>query len=111
VSITCRLAPEIPSETREASATFTDFDEGIAACVVYACQHPIVAVRMFVRLSESQLFVHHYTVFEVKVPTLDPVSGAEVRWHLKTLPLLVKQVLGYLGLPEAVYTRLVINSG
>jgi transposase len=39
------------------------------------------------------------------------VSGAEVRWHLKTLPPLVKQVLGYLGLSEAVYTRLVINSG
>ena len=37
-------------------------------------------------------------------------SGGEVRWHLKTLPELVKQVLGYLGLSEAVYTRLVINS-
>jgi transposase len=39
------------------------------------------------------------------------VSGAEVRWHLKPLPLLVKQVLGYLGLSEALYTRLLINSG
>ncbi|HXT36119.1 MAG TPA: DUF4277 domain-containing protein [Chloroflexota bacterium] len=39
------------------------------------------------------------------------VSGGEVRWHLKTLPVLVKQVLGYLGLSEAVYTGLVINSG
>ncbi len=38
-------------------------------------------------------------------------SGGEVRWHLKTLPALVKKVLGYLGLSEAVYTRLVINSG
>jgi transposase len=38
------------------------------------------------------------------------VSGGEVRWHLKTLPVLVKQVLGYLGLSEAVYTRLVMNS-
>jgi len=38
------------------------------------------------------------------------VSGGEVHWHLKTLPVLVKQVLGYLGLSEAVYTRLVINS-
>jgi transposase len=38
------------------------------------------------------------------------VSGGEVRWHLKTLPTLVKQVLGYLGLSEDVYTRLVINS-
>jgi transposase len=38
------------------------------------------------------------------------VSGGEVSWHLKTLPLLVRQVLGYLGLSEAVYTRLAINS-
>jgi transposase len=38
-------------------------------------------------------------------------SGGVVRWHLKTLPELVKRVLGYLGLSEAVYTRLVINSG
>jgi transposase len=37
-------------------------------------------------------------------------SGGEVRWHLKTLPTLVKRVLAYLGLSEAVYTRLVINS-
>jgi transposase len=32
------------------------------------------------------------------------------RWHLNSLPKLVKQVLGYLGLSEEVYTRLVINS-
>jgi transposase len=38
-------------------------------------------------------------------------SGGEVRWHLTPLPKLVKRVLGYLGLSEAVYTRLVINSG
>jgi transposase len=38
------------------------------------------------------------------------VSGGEVHWLLKALPVLVKQVLGYLGLSEAVYTRLVINS-
>ena len=37
-------------------------------------------------------------------------SGGEVRWHLTPLPKLVKRVLGYLGLSEAVYTRLVINS-
>ena len=37
-------------------------------------------------------------------------SGDVVRWHLKALPTLVKRVLGYLGLSEAVYTRLVINS-
>jgi transposase len=36
--------------------------------------------------------------------------GVEVRWHLTTLPKLVKRVLGYLGLSDAVYTRLVINS-
>jgi len=38
-------------------------------------------------------------------------GGGEVRWHLTPLPRLVKRVLGYLGLSEAVYTRLVINSG
>jgi transposase len=38
-------------------------------------------------------------------------SGGEVRWHLTPLPKLVKRVLGYLGRSEAVYTRLVINSG
>jgi transposase len=37
-------------------------------------------------------------------------SGGEVRWHLTPLPKLVKRVLGYLGLSEAVYTRLLINS-
>lgn len=36
--------------------------------------------------------------------------GGEVGWHLTTLPKLVKRVLGYLGLSEAVYTRLVMNS-
>ena len=38
-------------------------------------------------------------------------SGGECRWHLTTLPVLVKRVLGYLGLSNEVYTRLVINSG
>jgi transposase len=37
-------------------------------------------------------------------------SGGEIRWHLTPLPKLVKRVLGYLGLSEAVYSRLVINS-
>jgi transposase len=32
-------------------------------------------------------------------------------WHLTALPVLVKRVLGYLGLSDEVYTRLVINSG
>ena len=31
-------------------------------------------------------------------------------WHLTPLPELLKRVLAYLGLPETVYTRLVINS-
>ncbi|HMB05687.1 MAG TPA: hypothetical protein VKP69_18370 [Isosphaeraceae bacterium] len=38
-------------------------------------------------------------------------SGEGCHWHLTALPVLVKRVLGYLGLPDAVYTRLVINSG
>jgi transposase len=37
-------------------------------------------------------------------------SGDGCRWHLATLPVLVKRVLGYLGLSDDVYTRLVINS-
>ena len=43
--------------------------------------------------------------------TLTQVESGDGRhWHLKALPKLVKQVLGYLGLSEEVYTRLVINS-
>ncbi len=38
-------------------------------------------------------------------------SGEGSRWHLTALPVLVKRVLGYLGLSDEVYTRLVINSG
>ena len=37
-------------------------------------------------------------------------DGDESRWHLTPLPHLLKRVLAYLGLPEAVYTRLEINS-
>src|SRR4051812_35875943 len=37
-------------------------------------------------------------------------DGEGCRWHLTALPVLVKRVLGYLGLSEEVYTRLVINS-
>jgi transposase len=37
-------------------------------------------------------------------------DGAESRWHLTPLPHLLKRVLAYLGLPEAVYTRLEMNS-
>ncbi|MGZ3488151.1 MAG: IS1634 family transposase [Isosphaeraceae bacterium] len=32
------------------------------------------------------------------------------RWHLTPLPELLRRVLAYLGLPETVYTRLVMNS-
>jgi transposase len=43
--------------------------------------------------------------------TLTQVGSGEGRdGHLSALPELVKQVLGYLGLSEAVYTRLAINS-
>jgi len=38
-------------------------------------------------------------------------SGEGCRWHLTALPVLVERVLGYLGLSDEVYTRLVINSG
>jgi transposase len=37
-------------------------------------------------------------------------SGDESIWHLRALPDLVSRVLGYLGLTDDVYTRLVINS-
>jgi len=39
------------------------------------------------------------------------VSEGGCRWHLPALPVLVSRVLGYLGLSDEVYTRLVINSG
>ena len=43
--------------------------------------------------------------------TLSQVEiGDGCRWHLRALPALVKQVLGYLGLSEDIYARLVINS-
>jgi transposase len=45
------------------------------------------------------------------VTLIREVGAEEPRWHLTALPVLVKRVLGYLGLSEAVYTRLVINSG
>ena len=64
MSIPYRIALEIPGEPREAPATFTDFDQGIAACVAYARKHPGVAVRMFVLVSENQ-----------PVQALDQVKG------------------------------------
>ena len=45
------------------------------------------------------------------VTLIQEVSAEGSRWHLTALPVLVKRVLGYLGLSEEVYTRLVINSG
>ena len=86
MSITYRIALEIPGEPREAPATFTDFDQGIAACVAYARQHPGIAVRMFVLVSEDQLIEHHYPVFEVKVPTLDPFMRAGIRKQYGAVP-------------------------
>jgi hypothetical protein len=79
LGITYRIALEIPGEPREAPATFDDLDRGIAACVAYARQHPGVAVRLFVRVAESKLFNHHYTVFEVKIPELAPFMRAGIR--------------------------------
>ena len=79
MSITYRIALEIPGEPREAPTTFTDFDQGIAARVAHARQHPGVAVRLFVRVHESKLVDHHYTVFEVQIPELAPFMRAEIR--------------------------------
>jgi transposase len=38
-------------------------------------------------------------------------DGDDRRWQLTPLPHLVRRVLAYLGLAEAVYTRIAINSG
>jgi transposase len=37
-------------------------------------------------------------------------DGDDRRWHLTPLPHLVRRVLIYLGLPETVYTQIVMNS-
>jgi hypothetical protein len=79
LSITYRIALEIPGEPREAPATFTDLDAGIAACVAYARRQPGVAVRLFVQVDESKLFEHHYTVFEVKIPELAAFMRAGIK--------------------------------
>jgi transposase len=44
------------------------------------------------------------------VTLIREVSREGCRWHLTALPVLVTRVLGYLGLSEEVYNRLVINS-
>jgi len=79
VSIIYRIALEIPGELREAPATFTDFDQSIAACVAHARQHTGVTVRMFVGVAQNALIEHHYTVFEVTVPMLAPFMRAGIR--------------------------------
>ena len=79
MSITYRIALEIPGEPREAPATFTDFDRGVAACVAYARQQPGVPVRMFVRVAQNKLIEHHSTVFEVTVPVLDRFMRAGIK--------------------------------
>jgi transposase len=45
------------------------------------------------------------------VTLIQVVDDDGSRWHLTPLPVLVTRVLGYLGLSDEVYTRLVINSG
>jgi transposase len=45
------------------------------------------------------------------VTLIQEVGDGGCRWHLTALPVLVKRVLGYLGLSDEVYSRLVINSG
>jgi transposase len=49
-------------------------------------------------------------IARARITLTQVTSGGEVRWHLQALPELVKRVLGYLKLSEAVYTRLLINS-
>jgi transposase len=36
--------------------------------------------------------------------------GEDRRWHLSALPELLRRVLAYVGLPDSVYTQIVINS-
>jgi transposase len=50
------------------------------------------------------------TVVRTGVTLIQEVGEEGSRWHLTALPVLVKRVLGYLGLSDEVYTRLVINS-
>ncbi len=49
-------------------------------------------------------------ISRVQITLTQVESGDERRWHLKALPALVRQVLGYIGISHDVYTRLVINS-
>jgi transposase len=50
-------------------------------------------------------------IARVGVTLIEEVSAEGCRWHLTALPVLVKRVLGYLGLSDELYNRLVINSG
>ena len=47
--------------------------------MAYARQQPGVPVRMFVEVNQNSLVDHHYTVFEVTVPILDPFMRAGIR--------------------------------
>lgn len=49
-------------------------------------------------------------ITRVGVTLIQEIDAEGCRWHLTALPVLVKRVLGYLGLSDEVYTRLVINS-
>jgi transposase len=44
------------------------------------------------------------------VTLIEEVRDEGCRWHLTALPVLVRRVLGYLGLSDEVYSRLLINS-
>ena len=79
MSITYRIALEVPGEHREAPAAFNDFEAAVAACVAYARQHPGVAVRMFVLVNDSKIADHHYPVFGVQIPELVPFMRAGIR--------------------------------
>ena len=79
MSITYRIALEIPGEPREAPATFTNFEKGVAACVSL---RPSASGRRGANVREgdqNKLVDHHYTVFEVTVPTLDRFMRAGIK--------------------------------
>lgn len=63
------------------------------------------------RTTEAPTAVRVLTAIAKTGITLTRVDhGDGSYWHLTPLPELLKRVLAYLGLPETVYTRLVINS-
>ena len=50
------------------------------------------------------------SIVRTGVTLIQEVGEDECRWHLTALPVLVKRVLGYLGISDDVYNRLVANS-